>query len=281
MLSCGWMLSLYCFLLWWFAINAAIAVIAAIRADIAATSRESSCIWVEINSKNGLLSILNSLLKYSAKDLSRLGRTKFVRWSCCANSHPRGGIRSVISSQSRCKMAAHLSSSDAFLMYRPLLIRASAGFFASSGIAHTKPTCIAPGIRSSLQRIWTLRADTPHFSAVCAADKYFIVFSSKAWSACTYNYSYYIVLWNANKINSFRQSSKRISKFKSFGIPQKKKWAYRLQGWNAHFSGVYGHRMCLLFSKISYPIASCAPVFEKAGAHFLKEGVKFSGKSVR
>ena len=62
-------------------------------------------------------------------------------------------VATTISSQSRCKMAAHLSSSDAFLMYRPLLIRASAGFFASSGIAHTKPTCIAPGIRSSLQRI--------------------------------------------------------------------------------------------------------------------------------
>ena len=71
----------------------------------------------------------------------------------------------------------------------------------------------------------------------------------------------------------FPQSSERIfnSEIKGLGLSQKRKWAYRLQGWNAHFSGVYGHRMCLLFSKILYTYLQCALVSRKTESAFFIE----------
>ena len=96
MLSWGWTLSLYCFLFWWFATNAAIAEIAAIKAEIAATASDNSCIWSQIKAGIDYPSIpvnfhigLNvieedssdfSKIKLFWKSLSCHGRTTCFYW---------------------------------------------------------------------------------------------------------------------------------------------------------------------------------------------------------
>lgn len=59
------------------------------------------------------------------------------------------------------------------LIYFLLLILASAGFAASSGIIHRPPALCAPGMRFSLQRIPTRRWEMPHFSATSKVERYF------------------------------------------------------------------------------------------------------------
>mgnify|MGYP002965939464 CR=1 FL=1 len=53
-------------------------------------------------------------------------------------------------------------------------MRASVGFSASSGMIQRLPARCAPGMRSLLQRIPTLRGEIPHFSAASNVDRYFI-----------------------------------------------------------------------------------------------------------
>jgi len=53
---------------------------------------------------------------------------------------------------------------------------------------------------------------------------------------------------------------------RGLGIPNKNKWADWPTGRNAHFAAVYGQRLCLLFSEISYPQITMLPLFPKPGA---------------
>ena len=68
----------------------------------------------------------------------------------------------------------HTSNLSFSLIYFPLLILASAGFSASSGIPQVRPIIIMPGIRPSLQRIWMRRVEIPHFSDISLMERYFI-----------------------------------------------------------------------------------------------------------
>ena len=50
------------------------------------------------------------------------------------------------------------------------------------------------------------------------------------------------------------------------------------------FAAVYGQRLCLLFSKISYPQSTMLPLFPKQGAfyfHFFRQTPVFLGENVR
>jgi hypothetical protein len=60
-------------------------------------------------------------------------------------------------------------------MYLPVLIRASRGFSASSGMAQYEPIFVAPGIRPPLQRSFIHLAEMFHFSAVCLIERYAII----------------------------------------------------------------------------------------------------------
>ena len=57
-------------------------------------------------------------------------------------------------------------------MYLPLLILASLGFSASSGITHMFPILVTPSILPVEQSVCTQRTESPHFSAVSRIDKY-------------------------------------------------------------------------------------------------------------
>ena len=74
------------------------------------------------------------------------------------------------------------------LIYIPVLILASLGFSALSGIAHVFPIIKASGTRPSLHKIWILLGDIPHRSDVCFTDKYFMNYLVP-WillNSCTY-----------------------------------------------------------------------------------------------
>lgn len=87
----------------------------------------------------------------------------------------RWNARPFFESESQIMSAAHLSFSVSLLIYFPLLIRASAGFDSSSGIAQRLPIFTAPGMRSSLHNICMRRGEMPQRSAVCGTERYFIV----------------------------------------------------------------------------------------------------------
>ena len=68
------------------------------------------------------------------------------------------------------------------------------------------------------------------------------------------------------------------------GAPNKNKWADWPTGRNAHFAAVYGQRLCLLFSQISYPQNMMLPLFPKP-EHFIftffRQTPVFLGENVR
>ena len=72
---------------------------------------------------------------------------------------------------------------------------------------------------------------------------------------------------------------------RGLGIPNKNKWADWPTGRNAHFAAVYGQRLCLLLSKISYPQNTMLPLFPRPGAFFIftffKQAPVFFGENVR
>ena len=60
-------------------------------------------------------------------------------------------------------------------IYFPLLIRASAGFSASSGMSHVLPAFWTPGIRPSLHRMPTRRDERSHFLPASVVVMNFII----------------------------------------------------------------------------------------------------------
>lgn len=88
-------------------------------------------------------------------------------------------------------------------MYFPVLILASVGFDASSGIAHECPIRIAPGMRSSLHKVCMRRGEIPQRSEVWATDRYFIIsllFELHTKIRLASYSGIYIILVKANKI---------------------------------------------------------------------------------
>ena len=63
---------------------------------------------------------------------------------------------------------------DFFLqfLYSPVVILASTGFSASSGIAQARPNRLIPSIRPSRHNTCILRSEISHFSAACLIVKY-------------------------------------------------------------------------------------------------------------
>ena len=76
-----------------------------------------------------------------------------------------------------------------------------------------------------------------------------------------------------NKSKGFSEKFRKYFQLKNqgFGASPKIKMGVSAAKLNRSFSGVYGHRMCLLLSQISYPQIQCAPAFAKAGAHIFRK----------
>jgi len=71
---------------------------------------------------------------------------------------------------------------------------------------------------------------------------------------CLQNHSIIIIV-KANKSKGFPEKFRKYFRLKNqgFGASPKIKMGVSAAKLNRSFSGVYGHRMCLLLSQISYP----------------------------
>ena len=87
------------------------------------------------------------------------------------------------------------------MIYFPLLILASFGFCAFSGMIHVFPTSVAPGIRSLAHRICILLLPIPHFLDNSVVDKYFIDRLSIFPRTDVNNTIIIIIVFKANKVN--------------------------------------------------------------------------------